>query len=258
MMFLIVALVLTLIMVINGNVVANNPERRLVTVMQQNRGRLDPDSGRDTIKYYTRGVYTVLFDDDETVLRGALPAEFTADVPLQGGTVRRVDCGEMAFFVSDERVDTPEGGAWLRSVIDTEPTGGGFMTTIITTYDNKRVILPNSDITKNRIVNFSAEKTRRVDLKYSISYADDIAKAKDVVMQTALRNEMVLKKPLPEVYVGAHSSSSIELFCRVWCDTPNYWAVFFAMQENVKLAFDENGIQIPFTQVDVHLVDHKE
>ncbi|MBQ4207944.1 MAG: mechanosensitive ion channel [Clostridia bacterium] len=131
----------------------------------------------------------------------------------------------------------------------------GFMTTIITTYDNKRVILPNSDITKNRIVNFSAEKTRRVDLTFSISYADDIARAKDVVMQTALENEMVLKKPLPEVYVGAHSASSIDLFCRVWCDTPNYWAVFFAMQENVKLNFDKAGVHIPFTQMDVHIVE---
>ena len=133
----------------------------------------------------------------------------------------------------------------------------GFMTTIITTYDNKRVILPNSDITKNRIVNFSAEKTRRVDLTFSISYADDIAKAKDVVMQTALQNEMVLKKPLPEVYVGAHSASSIDLFCRVWCDTPNYWAVYFAMQENVKLNFDKAGVHIPFTQMDVHIVEQK-
>ena len=133
----------------------------------------------------------------------------------------------------------------------------GFMTTIITTYDNKRVILPNSDITKNRIVNFSAEKTRRVDLTFSISYADDIARAKDVVMQTALENEMVLKKPLPEVYVGAHSASSIDLFCRVWCDTPNYWAVFFAMQENVKLSFDKAGVHIPFTQMDVHIVEQK-
>ena len=133
----------------------------------------------------------------------------------------------------------------------------GFMTTIITTYDNKRVILPNSDITKNRIVNFSAEKTRRVDLTFSISYADDIAKAKDVVMQTALQNEMVLKKPLPEVYVGAHSASSIDLYCRVWCDTPNYWAVYFAMQENVKLSFDKAGVHIPFTQMDVHIVEQK-
>ena len=133
----------------------------------------------------------------------------------------------------------------------------GFMTTIITTYDNKRVIIPNSDITKNRIINFSAEKTRRVDLTFSISYADDIAKAKDVVLQTALKNEKVLKKPLPEVYVGAHSSSSIDLACRVWCNTPDYWAVFFAMQEQVKLAFDEAGVRIPFTQLDVHLVNPK-
>ena len=133
----------------------------------------------------------------------------------------------------------------------------GFMTTIITTYDNKRVIIPNSDITKNRIINFSAEPTRRVDLTFSISYADDIAKAKEIVMQTALQNEQVLREPMPEVYVGAHAASSIDLVCRVWCDTPNYWAVFFAMQENVKLSFDQNGISIPFSQLDVHIVDPK-
>jgi len=133
----------------------------------------------------------------------------------------------------------------------------GFMTTIITTYDNKRVIIPNSDITKNRIVNFSAEKTRRVDLTFSISYTDDIAKAKAVVMQTALQNELVLQKPMPEVYVGAHSASSIDLVCRVWCETPNYWTVFFAMQENVKLNFDKEEIHIPFTQMDVHIVESK-
>lgn len=133
----------------------------------------------------------------------------------------------------------------------------GFMTTIITSYDNKRIIIPNSDITKNRIVNFSAEKTRRVDLTFSISYAADIAKAKDIVMQTALQNEQILRHPLPEVTVGAHSASSIDLFCRVWCETADYWTVFFAMQENVKLNFDKGGIDIPFTQVDVHLVDRK-
>ena len=133
----------------------------------------------------------------------------------------------------------------------------GFMTTIITSYDNKRIIIPNSDITKNRIINFSAEKTRRVDLTFSISYAADIAKAKDIVMQTALQNEQILRHPLPEVTVGAHSASSIDLFCRVWCETADYWTVFFAMQENVKLNFDKGGIDIPFTQVDVHLVDHK-
>ena len=131
------------------------------------------------------------------------------------------------------------------------------MTTIITSYDNKRIIIPNSDITKNRIVNFSAEKTRRVDLTFSISYAADIAKAKDIVMQTALHNEQILRHPLPEVTVGAHSASSIDLFCRVWCETADYWTVFFAMQENVELNFDKGGIDIPFTQVDVHLVDHK-
>lgn len=131
----------------------------------------------------------------------------------------------------------------------------GFMNTILITLDNKRVIVPNSDITKNHITNYSAESRRRVDLTFSISYGDDIARAKAVVRKAAEACEKILRDPAPEIVVGAHSSSSIDLFVRVWCLSKDYWDVFFEMQETVKLSFDANDIHIPFEQVDVHIVE---
>lgn len=134
MMMLIEALVLTLIMVINGNIATNIPERRLVSVMHKNMDRVtftEQGFQFDKIKYYTRGVYSVLCDEEQTVLRGALPAEFTADLPLQDNAVRRISSGEKEFYVYDAHVDMFVGGVWLRSVIDAKPNGGGFMTAII-------------------------------------------------------------------------------------------------------------------------------
>ena len=134
MMLIIEALVLTFIMIINGSVVVNNPEQRLMQVMNANVSRVrysEQSFQIDRIRYYTKGVYTTLYDEHETVLRGAPPAEFTAELPMKDNAVRLVDCGTQSFYVYDHHVDMFVGGVWLRSVIDAEPTGGGFMTAII-------------------------------------------------------------------------------------------------------------------------------
>lgn len=129
-----------------------------------------------------------------------------------------------------------------------------FMNTIITTADNKRIVIPNSDLTKNKIINYSAEENRRVDLTFSIGYGDDIAKAKSVVLETAMALPQVLHEPAPEVFVNAQGASAVELSAKLWCKSADYWSVYYAMQENVKLAFDKNGVNIPFDQLDVHIV----
>lgn len=128
-----------------------------------------------------------------------------------------------------------------------------FMDTVIITADNKRVIIPNSHITSNHIINYSAEDKRLVNLIYSISYTDDIAKAKSVILSVAEQSELVLKDPEPKVYVDSHQSSSVNLVAKIWCNVADYWDVYFMMQENVKIAFDNNGISIPFNQLDVHI-----
>ncbi len=130
-----------------------------------------------------------------------------------------------------------------------------FMNTILMTPDNKRIIIPNSDMTKNHIVNYSAEENRRVDLTFSIGYNDDITKAKAVVLETALANAAVLQDPAPMVVVSNHGASSIELSARLWCKSADYWNVYFAMEEAVKLAFDKNNINIPYDQLDVHIIE---
>lgn len=130
-----------------------------------------------------------------------------------------------------------------------------FMSTIINTPDNKRVIIPNSHLTTSELVNFSAEDTRRIDLTYSISYSDDIGKAKNVLLSIMNRDEKICKDPEPVVYVNSHESSSIDLLARFWCKGSDYWDVYFRMQEEVKLAFDKEGINIPFNQLDVHIIN---
>lgn len=125
--------------------------------------------------------------------------------------------------------------------------------TKIRTNDNKIVYLPNGKLSTSEIVNYTEKNTRRVDLTYSISYADDFEKAKQIVKDVAAANPKILQEPAPKARITAHSASSIDLFCPVWCKTEDYWDVLFDMNEQVKKAFDLNGISIPFNQMDVHV-----
>ncbi len=129
------------------------------------------------------------------------------------------------------------------------------MYTVLLSADNKRIIMPNSDIASNHIINYSAEEKRRCDLTFSISYSDDIAKAKNVVLEQVGKLESVLDDPAPVILVAAQEASSIQLSLRCWCLNEHYWDVYFTLQENVKLAFDKNGISIPFNQLDVHVIN---
>lgn len=125
--------------------------------------------------------------------------------------------------------------------------------TKIRTNDNKIVYLPNGKLSTSEIVNYTEKNTRRVDLTYSISYADDFEKAEQIVKDVAAANPKILQEPEPKARITAHSASSIDLFCPVWCKTEDYWDVLFDMNEQVKKAFDLNGISIPFNQMDVHV-----
>lgn len=127
------------------------------------------------------------------------------------------------------------------------------MYTVLITLDNKRVIVPNSHITSNNIINNYAESKRRLDLVYSVSYSADIAKVKEVLAQVIACNELIFTDPEPRIAVKEHGSSAIKITCLVWFSTEDYWDVFYYMQEAVKLAFDREGITIPFDQLDVHI-----
>ena len=126
-------------------------------------------------------------------------------------------------------------------------------TTIMRTGDNREVIVPNGSIYSGTITNYSARDTRRIDMVFGIGYGDDIKKAKQILQQVLEADERVLKDPAPLVAVAELADSSVNFNVRPWVKSPDYWAVKFDLTENVKLAFDENNISIPFPQMDVHM-----
>ncbi|MGB1298017.1 MAG: mechanosensitive ion channel family protein [Psychrobium sp.] len=126
--------------------------------------------------------------------------------------------------------------------------------TIVTTLDNERVIIPNGVLSNGPIKNLFAEPTRRVDMTYGISYEDNVQTAKEVIRNLILADKRLLEEEYGhEIYVSEHADSSVNLLVRVWCNSPDYWGVYFDMHEQVKLAFDEQGITIPYPQRDVHM-----
>ena len=127
------------------------------------------------------------------------------------------------------------------------------MYTVLITVDNKRVIIPNSYITSNNIINYNAEDRRRLDLVFSVSYDADIEKAREVIKQVIAKNNLILTEPEPIIAVKEHAASSINLACLIWCSSNEYWNVFYYMQEAVKVAFDNNSISIPYGQLDIHI-----
>jgi small conductance mechanosensitive channel len=127
-------------------------------------------------------------------------------------------------------------------------------TTDFTTPDNKKIIVPNSQIMNGTITNYSAEKNRRVDLTFGVGYETDISKVKDILSNVITGHKLVLKDPEPFVRVGELADSSINFVVRVWTKTEDYWGVFFDLTEQVKNEFDKHGISIPFPQMDVHLI----
>ena len=123
---------------------------------------------------------------------------------------------------------------------------------ILTTGDNQRMIVPNGAIIAGTIVNVNANPTRRVDLVVGIGYDDDIRKAKDVLTNILESNDKILQEKGLTVAVSELADSSVNFVVRAWVNTPDYWAVKFALTEQVKLRFDQEGISIPYPQQDVH------
>ena len=130
-------------------------------------------------------------------------------------------------------------------------------TTQLKTPDNKTIIIPNSNMTADNIINYSAKGTRRVDMVFGIGYEDDIDKARQIILDILAQDERVLKDPEPAVLMSELADSSVNFATRAWADSGDYWGVFFDTTEQVKKRFDAEGISIPYPQQDVHLYKHE-
>lgn len=126
-------------------------------------------------------------------------------------------------------------------------------TTHLATPDNKAVIVPNGSILSQNIINYSAKTTRRVDLVFSVSYHDDLARVKRALEDILAADSRILKDPAPVIAVSQLAESSVDLVVRPWVNALDYWPVTFDLQEQVKQRFDEEGISIPYPQRDVYM-----
>ena len=126
-------------------------------------------------------------------------------------------------------------------------------TTTLLTPDNKTVIIPNSSMTSGQITNFTETDEIRVDLVFGAGYDDDIDKVKQVMLDVMAKDDRILKEPAPLVAVVEHGESSVNYVCRPWTLTKDYWGVYFDLNEQIKKAFDAEGISIPYPQRDVHI-----
>ena len=125
--------------------------------------------------------------------------------------------------------------------------------THIVTPDNKAVVIPNGSLANNVIVNASAKDTRRVDLLASVAYGSDVKKVKQIITEVCAANELVFQDPAPFVELSNMGESSLDFTVRVWCNRGDYWTVNFALLDAILNTLTENGIEIPFNQIDVNI-----
>ena len=125
--------------------------------------------------------------------------------------------------------------------------------TILTTLDNKVIILANGAVANDTIINYTKAQKRRVDWTFGISYGDDLKTAKDLLYKFISEDDRILQEEENFVSIGALGDSSVNLSVRAWVNVDDYWPVFFAMNERVYEEFSKAGLTIPFPQVDVHV-----
>jgi small conductance mechanosensitive channel len=134
------------------------------------------------------------------------------------------------------------------------------VSTMIMTFDNQLLVVPNNKIWGDVIRNITHQKMRRVDMTFGIGYADDIAKAERVLTEIVTKHEKVLEDPAPMIRLHELGESSVNFIVRPWSNTSDYWDVYWDVTRQVKHRFDAEGISIPFPQRDVHIhhdgVDH--
>ncbi len=129
--------------------------------------------------------------------------------------------------------------------------------TTLATADNRKIVIPNGQLADNSLINVTAADTRRLDIKVGISYNSDVKLAKELLLKLGNEDADTIKEEekAPMAVVENLGDSAVEMLLRVWTPTDKYWEAKFRLTEAVKLTFDEAGIEIPYNQIDVHLIN---
>nr|WP_207723658.1 MULTISPECIES: mechanosensitive ion channel family protein [Oscillospiraceae] len=152
-------------------------------------------------------------------------------------------------FKADDYIEVGSVGGTVAEV--------GLVYTKLRTIDNKIISIPNGQISGEKIVNYSTEEKRRVDLTFNTSYDDAPERVTACIRDVIGAHPKAFFTPEPFVRVSAYQASSVEYTVRVWCATEDYWALYFDLLEQVKAAFDRAGIEMTYNHLNVHMVDHR-
>lgn len=129
--------------------------------------------------------------------------------------------------------------------------------TYLTTPQGQEIIVPNGQLSNNSITNYSFNDTRRIDMTFGIGYGDDIDKAKEILHRLCAEEKRFIEEKGITIFVEALADSSVNIRVRGWSAISDYWDILGAFNEKVKKAFDQEGVGIPFPQMDLHLVEDK-
>ena len=167
------------------------------------------------------------------------------------GTLANIAAGVMLLFLRPFRID---------DFIDAEGISGtieevGLFVTEMRTFDGLFVTVPNSQLWNRTIINFSRNRTRRLDIPVGVGYDDDLDKAKSVLSKLIASDERVLKDPAPIVIVKSLDDSAVTLEIRLWTGIDDFWDLKWDLTQRVKTTLDKAGVSIPFPQRDVHIFE---
>lgn len=177
-------------------------------------------------------------------------AGLAVGMALQGSLANFAGGVLILFFKPFKVGDVIEAQGHMGKVVEIQ-----IFVTVLLTYDNEKIIIPNGALSNGCVKNKFAEPTRRVDIEFGISYGDDVIRAREVLMSVLNDYDLVLQEEnkQPVVHVSQHGDSHIGMLVWAWVDSDNFWPVYFGLYERVKIAFDKENITIPFPQRDVHI-----
>lgn len=233
---------------------------RFINVLDKKLGARDP-----TLNKFVCGligvIFKVLLFISVASMIGIATTSFIAVIGAAGLAIGLALQGSLANFAGGVLIlifkpfkvgDTIEAQGFLGAVAEIQ-----ILYTVVNTFDNRRIVIPNGSLSNATLINVSIYSTRRCDMTFGIHYNDDIDKAKAIIKRLIEEDERTLTDPPPRIAVGSLGDNSVNLIVRPWVPTDDLWPYYWDMQEKVKKAFDAEGITIPFPQRDVHMYQEK-
>ena len=229
---------------------------RFVKVLDNRLGKKDPTLNKFLCGLFSAVVKIMLLISVASMV-GIETTSFIAVIGAAGLAIGLALQGSLANFAGGVLLlifkpfkvgDTIEAQGFMGAVVEIQ-----ILYTVVDTFDNRRIVIPNGSLSNATLVNVSIYDKRRCDMTFGISYNDDIDTAKAILKRLFEEDERSLTDPAPRICVASLGDNSVNLMFRAWVATGDLWPYYWDMQEKVKKAFDKEGISIPFPQRDVHV-----